>query len=84
MPSKLWFSTWFKRDIYEKPLAQRRESYWAFWKSHFSILSENQREISLPQFSLVIMDTFKDQDNKVLKELCVQSILVRLWLLPAT
>ena len=51
MPFKfdLWFPTWFHRDIHEKPLVQYGESCWAFWKSHFFILSENQRQTSLFQ-----------------------------------
>ena len=45
----------------------------AFWKCHFPIFKKTKDEYLYPkgQTSLVIIGTFKDQDNEVLIELCV-------------
>ena len=67
-----WISNIIFCRIYSKPFVKHWKIPWDFWQIIFPYLEKKKDENGLPneQHSLVIMDTFKRQDNDMLKEFC--------------
>ena len=75
MFAKVYISTQFPRFLHEKPLVKSSESPGHFEKVIFPLLDQIKERMGYPkeQMSLVIMDTFKGQDNDELRKLCMSN-----------
>ena len=80
MLAKIHISLQFSCHIYPKSLVYLEKCEDLFKVIIFPYLSAKKKELGYPedQRSLIIMDTFKGQDNEEMKRLCVKnnSVLV--------
>ena len=69
------FSTFFFGYVHRKSLVTHREICWIFKEIVFPYLEDTKQTKSYPleQHALIIIDTFKRQDNDTLKKLCAEN-----------